>query len=635
MVKKGDLKRFKNRVNQVLNSPLFILIIGVLIFFKTIFFYNNTIAINEPVSQDTILGTISFIAVIVSVISILPNRARMWTSIVINLLLSILLFADNIYYSFSSNVLSVAQLDNLQYGGEIMKTLPSLLEWKQLMYFIDIIIILLLIAFKELKIVKTNEKGKKFAIVKSIYGVLAIFVFLFVSMDYVNEGIKTSYNKDIQIRNATIYGYHISDIINETNVANKAKYKKYKDFKIAYDSFKQNADKDYGTIKYDFEGLAKGKNIIVVQLESIQEFVVNKTINGKEITPNINKFLHENIEFTNMHMQSYSTTADSEHTMMTSTFPMENGMSFAKYFTNTYDDIFKMYNENGYHTSYMHGNFPYFWNRGNVYGRLKIDKKEFKEDFPDISENINGDLSDELLYVQAVPKLQSYQQPFFSEVVSASSHTPFTLEGLQDRSKVNIDVGKYKNTYFGNYLESVNYADYTFGLFIDKLKEVGLYDDSVIFIYGDHNGLSMYDEEMLDFLKQLNPNLNDIQIKLNYTRVACGLKLPGVSKLKIDKMINKLDVKPTFAYLNGFEDGISLGTNMFASKNYVCLNNERILTDKYYFDGNWYKIENGEMLDLNAIDEELKQELQKYEDEMHEELDLSISLSINNLLANR
>ena len=113
MVKKEELNKFKNRVNQVLNSPMFVLIIGVLIFFKTIFFYNNTIAISEPIGFDTILGTISFIAVIVSVISILPNRARMWTAIIINLLLSILLFADNIYYSFSSNVLSVAQLDNL------------------------------------------------------------------------------------------------------------------------------------------------------------------------------------------------------------------------------------------------------------------------------------------------------------------------------------------------------------------------------------------------------------------------------------------------------------------------------------------------------------------------------------------
>ena len=36
-----------------------------------------------------------------------------------------------------------------------------------------------------------------------------------------------------------------------------------------------------------------------------------------------------------MHMQSYSTTADSEHSTITSLYPMENGMSFSKYYTNT------------------------------------------------------------------------------------------------------------------------------------------------------------------------------------------------------------------------------------------------------------------------------------------------------------
>lgn len=626
------MKTVKEKINKYLNTPFFVVFIGILILMKTLFFYDNTIAINEPIDMNTFLGTLSFIVVIVSIIDILPNRARMITALIVNLLLSILLFADNIYYSFSSNVISVAQIDNLQYGGEIMKTLPSLLEFKQILYFIDLIIIALLLIFRVIKIQKVNENKKILYIFKGVYALIAIFIFCFISLEYVEQGTQVLYNKDMQIRNATIIGYHISDIINETNASSKAKYKNYEELKKDYEELKNNFENDYGEIQYDFEGLAKGKNIILVQLESIQEFVVNKEINGKEITPNLNKFLQENIEFTNMHMQSYSTTADSEHTAMTSTFPLENGMAFAKYFANDYDDIFKIYHENNYFTSYMHGNYPYFWNRGNVYGRLAIDKTEFKEDFEDTSENINGDLSDELLYVQAIEKLKGYGTPFFTEIVSASSHTPFVLDGLQDRSKVSIDVGKYKDTYFGNYLESINYADYAFGLFIDGLKEAGLYDDSVILIYGDHNGLTMYDNELLDFLKTENPELNDIEIKLAYTGVLCGLKIPGVEHMEITKMINKLDVKPTLCYLSGMEDGISLGTNMFASKNYICLNNERIITDKYYYDGNWYEIETGNQVDLNSIDDNTKKELEKYEDEMKKTLDLSRSIVLNNLL---
>ena len=171
-------------------------------------------------------------------------------------------------------------------------------------------------------------------------------------------------------------------------------------------------------------------------------------------------------------------------------------MSFAKYYTNKYDTIFDNFNDAGYDTSFMHGNYAYFWNRGNVYSRLGLDHLELKEQFADVSENVSEYLSDELLYRQAVQKLSTYEKPFFTYIVAASSHTPFTLEGLQDRSKINIDVGKYKYSFFGNYLEAVNYADYAFGVFIDELKQAGLYDDTAILVFGDHNGLSMYDEQL-------------------------------------------------------------------------------------------------------------------------------------------
>ena len=144
-------------------------------------------------------------------------------------------------------------------------------------------------------------------------------------------------------------------------------------------------------------------------------------------------------------------------------------MSFSKYYQVSIEDIFSMFHQKDYTTSYMHGNDGNFWNRKNVYERLPVDNIEFKDNFSDISEHIMGYLSDELLYKQAVEKLEGYNEPFFTYIVSASSHTGFTLEGLQDMSKVQIDVGKYKGTFFGNYLESVNYADYAFGIFIDEL----------------------------------------------------------------------------------------------------------------------------------------------------------------------
>lgn len=560
--------KINETINKILNCRLFVLFVGVILFVKTIYFYKNTIAIAEEVQKQTIIGTISFLITLICFLSLMPNRFRIKLTMIIDCLVSILLCADNLYYAYSSSFLSVSQITNLQYTEEIMGTLPSLIEFSQIIYFIDIILVAILYLVKILKTDKEKKFSNKQKFANLVIAIVGVIIFCLVGYDYVQKGTEKSYNKDLQIADATIYGYHISDIINSFNYSKNAVYKEYGEMIVDYNILKEEYDQNYGEIQYDFEGILEDKNVLIVQLESVQEFVAHKTINGKEITPNLNKFLDENIEFTNMHMQSYSSTADSEYTMVTSTYPMENGMSYSKYFLNTYDNIFEMFNSKDYYTSYMHGNVASFWNRGNVYSRMNLNDTVFLDKFEDQSEMVSGYLSDELFYKQAVEKMQNQEAPFMAFLVSSSSHTAFDLPGLEDReSKIVIDVGKYKDTFFGNYLEAMNYADYAFGILIDELKQAGLYEDTAILIFGDHNGLGMYDEELQDFLKENNPKLTDVDLKLNYTRVLCGMKMPDVKEhMEINKVINKLDLKPTFAYLCNIEDGFSLGTNILQVK---------------------------------------------------------------------
>ena len=69
---------------------------------------------------------------------------------------------------------------------------------------------------------------------------------------------------------------------------------------------------------------------------------------------------------------------------------------------------------------------------------------------------------------------------------------------------------------------------------------------------------------------------------------------------------------------------------MFASKDFVSLNNERIITSRYYFDEKWYNIQTGE--ELADIDNSAEKLLEKYYNQMERELEISKSVSINNLL---
>ena len=101
----------------------------------------------------------------------LPNRGRIIATIIVDILVSILLFADNVYHTYSSSVLSVAQIMNLQYGEEIMNTLPMLVQAKQILYFIDTIIICILLFMKILKIQKKEKLDTKYQFAKIIIGI--------------------------------------------------------------------------------------------------------------------------------------------------------------------------------------------------------------------------------------------------------------------------------------------------------------------------------------------------------------------------------------------------------------------------------------------------------------------------------
>ena len=559
-----ELKVNKEKIieilNKVFNSIWFPIIIGIILLLKTILFYGNTITIREAIDKNLVIGTVMFLVTFMCIVCVLPNRARTVTTIIVGTLLSVLLFADNLYYIYSSSVLSIAQMTNLQYGEEIMGTIPMLLEFRQILYFIDIILIVVLLLTKILKIQKKNKADWKVNVLRVLSGVVAIVLFFTIDADYVEKAGEDPYNKDTQVKKGTIYGYHISDIESLINIKKRAKYDNKEEMISDYEELKDEYDEKYGESNYNLEGIAKGKNVIILQLESIQEFVINKTINGKEITPNLNKFIEENIEFSNMFMQSYSTTADSEFSAITSLYPMENGMSYSRYYSNKYDDIFTMFKNEGYDTSYMHGNYGYFWNRGNVYRTFGVNHLELKDSFDDTSENVMGYLSDELLYKQAVEKMKTYNMPFFSFIVSASY------------------------------------------------------------------------EEMLDFLEQINPNITDVDIKLNYIRVVCSMKIPGMENLTIEKPVSKLDIKPTFEYLISGQAGVSLGTNMFARKDFISLNNERIVTSRYYYDEKWFRRIDGIEVDLEEIPEDEKELLYEYYNDMEEELAISTSISINNLL---
>ena len=103
---------------------------------------------------------------------------------------------------------------------------------KQILYFIDIVILLILFIFKVIKLEKKEKKNKKQLIIKWVTGVIGLIIFCIIGVQYIENGKQLSYNKDMQIRKSTIFGYHIYDFESAANIKRNSKYKNFQDMII-------------------------------------------------------------------------------------------------------------------------------------------------------------------------------------------------------------------------------------------------------------------------------------------------------------------------------------------------------------------------------------------------------------------
>ena len=621
------MKNIFKRAN--LQTKIYLIAI-LIIFIKTQSFYFMTGSAENIWLPIITVGMIGLF--LMPILFIKKTKRQINYGLIVDILITILLATNAIYYKYSNNFLSMFQIINAKYGSEIMSALPTLIKPYHLIFILDFIIYLI---YRK-KINKLDDKRlsiKQRGILVLLASVLGMFSITYAYFKPEKNLKERFWSKNTLIAQSTIFGYHYYDFV---NFFNGNKNIPYKSFEELYNSFKEEVNSKHTVEpqeKYlDIDEIAKGKNVILLQLEAIQNFIIGESINGKEITPNLNKWFAENIHFTNMHSQGLGTTADSEHSVLNSLYPLENGSVYQFYAKNKYYNILNEPQKSGYYTSFMHANVKGFWNRFNVYSNVGVNVFEDIEAFKPIDEWINCWPSDEEFFTEGIEKLKSYPKPFITNMVAVSSHYPFTLNGIRDKEKkVNIDITPYQDTLLGNYMETANYVDYAFGKFIQGLKDSGLYDDTVIIVYGDHYAMNIDDKNMLEYMESIGKPLNKIRQKVNYTNVACGMSIPGVGSMVITDPVGKLDIKPTVYKMLGLKDTFSFGNNMFDRSSCVNISNYNIITrEDMYVDGKWYNIETGE--ELINVPESKQKVLDTHVDNMTKEVQMSESIIKKDLL---
>ncbi|WNQ09085.1 LTA synthase family protein [Paenibacillus aurantius] len=296
---------------------------------------------------------------------------------------------------------------------------------------------------------------------------------------------------------------------------------------------------------------AKGRNVIVLQLESFQNFLLGLKIDGQEITPVMNKLMGESFYFPHVYQQvGQGNTSDAEFVVNTSFFIPPLDAAALEYADRELPSLPRLFREKGYQALTFHTNDVIFWNRGELYQALGFDRYYDKAFFGE-EDTVHFGASDEVLYrktAEELGRLKAEGKPFYAQVISMSAHHPFNLP--EEKKRITLPE-RYHGSFVEEYLVSQNYADYAIGTFIEELKKQGLWDNSVLFVYGDHLGLPLYSMTKTDkaLLKEMTGREYGYSDMMNIPLI---IQAPGVTGPKQwPQLGGQVDFMPTIANLSG------------------------------------------------------------------------------------
>lgn len=554
------------------------------------------------------------------------KRAGIWI-IAIEAFMSILLYANVVFYRFNSDFITLPTLTQTSNFGSLGGSIASLVEWHDLLYALDIVILIVL--FVRTRHAWSPERMQfRKPLLLLTTGAIAFTVNLSLAEIDRPQLLKRTFDRNYIVKYLGAYNFTIYDAIQNLQSSTQ---------RVLADSSDITEVENYTKNKFaepnpEYFGKAKGKNIIKIHLESFQSFLIDYKLHGEEVTPFLNSLVHDQKNdytyFDNFfHQTEQGKTADAEFIMDNSLYGLPQGAAFVTKGNNTFQSLPAILDErNGFTSSVLHGDNKSFWNRDEIYKRLGIDDF-YDSSYYDMSPDqvINYGLKDKPFFKESVPLLKSMKQPFYTHLITLTNHHPYLI----DKDEASLEPAETGDPSVDRYFQTARYLDESLKEFITDLKKQGLYDDSVILLYGDHYGIS--DNHKRAMSQILGEDITDYK-QAQLQRVPLLIKVPGVKgKGTVHEYSGQMDVMPTLLHLQGIKakDYIVFGTDLFSKdhKDFVPMRNGNFYTPKYsYIKDVYYDNATGEKIS------EPTEEMIKQKEAIHHELDLSDKVLYGDLL---
>ncbi|CAD5897820.1 exported glycerol phosphate lipoteichoic acid synthetase and anion-binding protein [Carnobacterium maltaromaticum] len=635
------------KTQAILNTRLGFFTLAVLLFWaKTYYSYQTAFSLGVTGPLQQFILFINPVATTLFIFSIAlyfkkPRRAYI-ALFVLYLLATALLYSNVIYYREFTDFLTVnTMLGAKSVAGGLNTSAFALTSFADIFYILDFIILLGLLLSKQVKMDPRPFK-KRYAFAMTVLSVAIFGANLSIAESNRPQLLTRTFDRNYIVKYLGLNVFTVYDGI-KTAQANQVKANADSsdmDEVISYLN-EHRAAANPATF-----GSAKGKNVIYIHLESFQQFLIDyklKDENGveHEVTPFLNSLYHDQstTSYENFfHQVGQGKTSDAETLLENSLFGLPQGSAFTQAgSSNVFQAAPQILRDNGNYTSAVfHGNVGSFWNRDNTYKSFGFNYF-FDASYYDVSDGntLEYGLKDKLLFQESTQYLEQLPQPFYAKFLTVTNHFPYPL----DDDNVEFPRATTGDSTIDGYFATAHYLDQSVKEFFDYLKASGLYDNSMIVLYGDHYGISnSRNPSLAPLLGKTSEEWTDYDNAL-VQRVPFMYHIPGQTNGGIKSEFGgQIDVLPTLLHLLGVdttnEDGfIQFGTDLTSPEHdqTVAFRNGSFVTPKYTVMGTKiYDTKTGTL--ITDPSEEVLAEVEVLRTGVEKQLNLSDSIINSDLL---
>lgn len=641
------MKKITNSILNFMSTRLgFVLTLLLLYWFKTMWAYSVDFNLDIQGPYQIFLAVINPLPISLLFIglALYIKRTKLFYSLAfgIYLLLFIWLISNSIYYrEFTDFVTVNTMLASSKVSAGLGAAALELFRPWDVIYILDFPI-LAFFFFKKWIRMDNRPFNKRASFAVTSLSAMLFSANLFLAEIDRPELLTRGFSNYYVVRALGLPAF-LGYSANQTYVANKERSKASEaDLKPVEEYIQQH----YAKANPEYFGMAKGRNVIYIHLESFQQFLIDYKLKVDdkeyEVTPFLNSLYHskETFAFSNVFNQvKAGKTSDAETMIETGLFGLNQGSFMVNYGgTNTQQAAPFILSKNGYNSSAVfHGNAGSFWNRNTAYKQWGynyfFDASYFTKQ--NSSNSFQYGLNDKYMLKDSIKYLERLQQPFYTKFITVSNHYPYTTSLSGD--DLGFPLAKTQDETINGYFATANYLDSSIKAFFDYLKESGLYKNSIIVLYGDHYGISNSRNPALAPLLGKNSETWSSYDNAMLQRVPYMVVVPGMDKGGIiDTYGGEIDMLPTLEHLLGIESNkfLQVGQDMlspdhdqivaFRSANYF-------VTPEYTsYSGRTYYTKTGE--EITNPDEKTKEELDKIREAANLQLKISDSIQTGDLL---